>query len=133
MKTCSKCKVEKSFEDFGKAKDRKDGHRPYCNQCRREYRKENIDVERNNKLRKTYGITLEEYNQMFLDQNGCCSICHGHQTIFPKALCVDHCHKTGIVRGLLCHNCNTGIGLLNDSPELMAKAIDYLKRSRSKT
>ena len=75
------------------------------------------------KLQKVYGLTLEQYNQMFVSQNGKCKICNESQ---EKRLCVDHCHKTGKVRGLLCSNCNFGIAFLKDDPNLLLSAIKYL-------
>lgn len=62
------------------------------------------------------------YNEMWLKQGGKCAICGKSEPV----LCVDHCHKTQYVRGLLCSNCNSGIGFLKDSPELVLKALKYL-------
>lgn len=77
---------------------------------------------------KRYGLTPESYAGLLTEQGGGCAIC---QTP-PKEcrLSVDHCHRTGRVRGLLCKNCNTGIGLLKGRPLLLFKAADYLKRLR---
>lgn len=61
-------------------------------------------------LQKKYGITLEDYNKMFAEQNGCCAMCGRHQSEFKRALAVDHNHITGAVRGLLCMRCNTTLG-----------------------
>lgn len=83
---------------------------------------------KNHELYNTFGITLDQYNQMFDNQNGCCQICSEHQIKFKRALSVDHNHDTGEVRGLLCSRCNTGIGQLRDSIELLEKAIVYLKK-----
>ena len=76
---------------------------------------------------KQYGLTIEEYNQMFVDQNGVCAICK-EQSQNGTNLCVDHCHTTGKVRGLLCTGCNVGIGRLKDSVELLESAIGYLTK-----
>lgn len=77
-------------------------------------------------LKNTYDITPEQYNQMFDEQNGCCAICNRSYTLFKKRLCVDHNHKTGEIRGLLCDRCNRElIGRISD-PELFYKAADYL-------
>jgi|WetSurMetagenome_2_1015567.scaffolds.fasta_scaffold29842_4 hypothetical protein len=79
------------------------------------------------------GITIDQYNTMYSDQNGTCAICHnpetrkGHKTNIPMRLTIDHCHKTNKVRGLLCHNCNTGIGKLCDDPVRMIRAAKYVK------
>lgn len=78
------------------------------------------------RVAKLYGITAEEYEVMFTEQGGRCAICERHQLEFRRRLCVDHCHKTGKVRGLLCDNCNHGIGLFKDNSERMFRAIKYL-------
>lgn len=75
-------------------------------------------------LRKKYKITVEEYERMLVAQNGVCAICEKQPS--KRRLHVDHCHKTGRVRGLLCSNCNTAIGKLNDDPALMLKAASYV-------
>lgn len=74
----------------------------------------------NRKLRK-YNLTHEEFQQMLLDQDHRCKIC-GQQTI----LVIDHCHTTGVVRGMLCRNCNTGLGMFEDCVETLRKAADYV-------
>jgi hypothetical protein len=88
---------------------------------------------RKDKLWRNFGLTLEAYDKLLKDQNGVCAICKGPERFlsrngFPKHMAVDHCHKTGRVRGLLCHHCNTGIGNLNDSVELLKDAIRYLEK-----
>jgi hypothetical protein len=81
---------------------------------------------------RTYGITQEQHDALFEQQGGKCWICEEPETMpdgrsgKTKALAVDHCHETGLVRGLLCGRCNRGIGLLKDSPDLLGKAIQYL-------
>lgn len=77
-------------------------------------------------LKNTYNLTVDEYNKIFQDQNGCCKICGKHQTEFKAKLAVDHCHKTGKIRGLLCNNCNRGIGHLKESILLLKNAIKYI-------
>ncbi len=78
-------------------------------------------------LRVKFGITIERYEEMSLEQEHKCAIC-GQPSKAPRALAVDHCHNTGKVRGLLCGNCNLGMGKLNDSKELLMKAIMYLEK-----
>ncbi len=68
-----------------------------------------------------YGITEERYDELYAQQEGRCAICG-----VGGALSVDHNHETGVVRGLLCHACNTGLGGLKDSPELLLRAVEYL-------
>ena len=91
------------------------------------YRKYNTDKCKNSVLKKKYGITLEQYNQMFTNQNGNCAICGRNQSEFKTSLNIDHCHKTNKIRGLLCSNCNTALGLFNDDNVLLQKAINYNK------
>lgn len=74
-----------------------------------------------------YGITLEDYNNMFLAQEGCCAICGMHQSQLKKTLGVDHNHSTKQVRKLLCRSCNIGLGNFQDSIDILTKALKYLK------
>lgn len=90
---------------------------------------------RNNYLQKTYGITSDQYEQMFEQVGGKCEICSGPPDIKMHGitrLAIDHDHKTGAVRGLLCNNCNVGIGLIGDTEEHLLAAIEYLRRHASK-
>ena len=75
---------------------------------------------------KTYGITEEQYQEMIVRQGNRCAICHKTAEENKQALAIDHCHDTGKVRGLLCMQCNLGIGYLNDNINLLADAIKYL-------
>lgn len=84
------------------------------------------DRQRDYKYRINYGISIQDYNRMFTEQNGCCAICKRHQTEFNKKLHVDHNHETGKVRGLLCHNCNLSLGRFQDSPEVLKAAWEYV-------
>lgn len=70
-----------------------------------------------------YGITLEQYNKMLIEQGGLCAICGNRD----DKLVIDHNHSTGRVRGLLCGNCNTGLGMFQDNTELFKSAYTYLK------
>ncbi len=96
---------------------------------RKQYNNENRKMRARHHLLSKYGLTEEDYNQMFTEQSGCCKICDTHQSEFTKRLYVDHCHNTGKVRGLLCHQCNSGIGMLKDNPDLVLKAAAYLKEN----
>ena len=73
-------------------------------------------------LKRTYDLSTKEYDKMYQEQNGRCAICDAPHDV----LCVDHNHTTSEVRGLLCKNCNSGIGKLSDSPALLHRAISYL-------
>lgn len=93
----------------------------------RKYRKNNPEKVylkiRKSVLKRKYGITMDEYNAMLESQNGRCAICHQEKS---ETLAVDHDHKTGKVRGLLCSHCNQVIGFAEDNVELMESAIKYL-------
>jgi hypothetical protein len=92
-----------------------------------QWRKDNVGHEKNWRLKHTHGITLVDYNNLFLKQQGKCKICQKHQSEFKVPLNVDHCHKTNVIRGLLCTKCNTALGSLEDNPVYLQNAIDYLK------
>jgi hypothetical protein len=79
-------------------------------------------------LRRKYGIQIEQYDAMLADQGGRCAICRSVDTGSPtrRYFSVDHDHVTGVVRGLLCISCNTGIGGLRDDPRLVIAALRYL-------
>ena len=88
---------------------------------------------RDNFLRSRYNFTLARYNQLFEQQNGRCAICRKPETASNRfgvrVLAVDHDHKTGRVRGLLCQKCNHALGLLNDSEFLVSNMYFYLMRN----
>jgi len=104
-----------------------------CRDCKREDQKKNNDKNRGtgkyrgSDLRNKYGITLEDYNRIFNEQNGKCAICLLPQSKMKRRLCVDHDHKRNKVRGLLCYNCNTGIGRFWENIDLFNKAIAYIR------
>ena len=88
--------------------------------------------DRKSRLKRVYGLSLEEYERMHAEQNGLCAICGSSDAKRPKHrvrgyLCVDHCHKTGKVRGLLCWKCNAAMGNLEDDIALLEKAAAYLR------
>lgn len=79
---------------------------------------------RANKLKKQYGITIEQYDEMYKKQRGRCAICKRHYRTFIMGLAVDHDHKTGQIRGLLCGICNTYLARIKDDPTSL---VAYLK------
>lgn len=82
---------------------------------------------KNNSLKSKYNLTLDGYNELFRSQKGCCAVCGEKETSANKCdLSVDHDHKTGIVRGLLCDRCNRMIGFAGEDISKLQKAIDYL-------
>lgn len=84
-------------------------------------------IERKNNTRRInkYGVTPEKYQEMLDEQSHVCAICGGTNPD-GRQLFIDHCHKTNKVRGLLCTTCNSGIGYLDDSPEMLRRAWQYL-------
>jgi len=86
------------------------------------------DRMRNSAYKRHFGITIQDYDDMYIEQGGRCATCGTHQSKLGRRLHIDHCHKTGIVRGLLCHNCNVGIGNLKDDITIMKNIIKYLER-----
>lgn len=80
-------------------------------------------------LKHNYGLTVEEFEALLLAQAGVCAIC-SQPSRSAKPLCVDHCHVTGRVRGLLCQHCNTAIGMMEDSTDRLKKAIAYLEPAK---
>jgi len=107
----------------------------YMREYSRKQRSYNPDYFRNSNLKKSYGITLDDFNSMLSDQNGVCKICGKAESRMskdgkPMNLHVDHCHATQRVRGLLCHHCNVALGSFKDSVETLHSAIDYLNSSQ---
>lgn len=97
------------------------------NQYKKEWYSKNPHRVKDGLLRRLYGITFEQYEQMRVSQNGCCAIC-GNPFRDGKDTQVDHNHTTGKIRQLLCSHCNTGIGNLMDDVSILAKAIEYLNK-----
>ncbi len=75
---------------------------------------------------RRYAITEQQWSEMLARQGGKCAICHAAEAGGKGGWHIDHCHETGRVRGLLCHHCNTGLGLFKDDPDLLTKALHYL-------
>lgn len=88
-------------------------------------REANPNKHKSNRLKNTYGITLEQRDEMLLAQGGVCAICSS-DTPGKKDWAVDHCHKTKRVRGILCQHCNFMLGHARDSKDTLSKAIQYL-------
>jgi hypothetical protein len=127
-KYCRKCKKSKQAKFVNKllcttcGKETKDRQRKMYNS------KEYKIIARDKRLKKEYGIGIDDYNKMFNEQNGACYICKKHQSELNSTLAVDHCHKTGKVRGLLCYKCNTALGLIYESIGSLINMIDYIKK-----
>lgn len=96
-------------------------------QWKRDNPKATAKFDRKHKLKARYGISDLEYNIIFKLQNGRCKICKVHQSKLKRSLAVDHDHKTGLVRGLLCTRCNLGLGCFEDNIDNLMRSIEYLK------
>lgn len=124
MKMCTKCGVLKSVNDYYKRSNRTGNMQTFCKTCSNENA-------RNSSFKKWYNLTNLDYNRMFEQQEGKCLICGKHQSEFKRRFNVDHDHKTGKIRGLLCFKCNTGIGRFNDNILLLESAIKYLEKYKT--
>lgn len=112
---CKKCKYKRKRKYLSSnpkaAKKKKEADRRY--------------EERSGRAKKRlekYGLSEDQYKDMYLQQNGKCLVCSAEKEV----LCVDHNHDTGQVRGLLCNKCNLGIGYLQDNPMNLKRAMEYL-------
>ena len=153
MKKCTKCGVEKPLSEFSKKHSTKDGLQIHCKTCcafnyknwltknpkqkqkitaralqwkNNNKEKHKIFVQKHN-YKKRYGLTVEQKQAMIDGQDGKCAICKSDLETTHN-VCVDHCPKTNIVRGILCRKCNLGIGHLNDSTEILKSAVKYLQK-----
>lgn len=130
IKRCYKCKEFKSVDEFYRSN--KVYYQKECKVCNRErkYRwhhtEEGKRSSMNTKLKRRFGISVEEYDEMLKNQKGMCLICGKYQCSQGHNLAVDHDHRTGKIRGLLCKSCNVGIGNFYDRPDLLLKAANYL-------
>lgn len=113
-------------QDFHKNKRSPDGLSIYCKPCSvarvLSYRDKQKASESHRE--RKYGLSPKQYKKMLKRQKGRCAICRGEGT--SRGLFVDHCHKTGKVRGLLCYHCNTALGMIHDSPKIAKRIISYL-------
>ena len=128
-KTCIRCEIAYPLESYQNKADAADGKQSYCRKCRAGLAKAHrlakpemhrANVGRANRRRK-YGLSEPEFQALVSRSGGRCGICGAE-----AALCVDHCHETSRVRGLLCLHCNLGLGHFRDDPERMQAAIAYL-------
>lgn len=119
-KKCMRCHEEKPTEEFYIERARKDGRDQKCKDCQR--------FRRRARRAHKYGLRWEWYLGQMIAQNGRCLICN-QKAKETRLLTIDHDHKTGKVRGLLCDNCNTGLGLFKDSPNLLRRAALYLENT----
>ena len=142
LKYCAHCEQIKDLNEFYSAGTYNGGFSTYCGPCMNEVRRERPhnkevrqeahekykDTRREYKLKTKFGITAEDYEVMLEKQGGVCAICGKKNN--NRRLAVDHCHKTGKVRELLCTNCNTTLGRIQDDPEIIDKMILYLEKHK---
>lgn len=148
MKECSVCKTTKPLISFSRKSISSEERRSSCKDCCRsktkKWRQDHKDVaikhsvkwQNSNKervkltsqkylLKKKFGLSIEEYNKKLDQQNGLCALCN-KECKSGRNLAVDHNHKTGKIRGLLCGNCNMGLGSFYEDKNLLSLAIKYL-------
>lgn len=133
---CPKCQKRKAEAEFPPRKNPANHSQSrHCLECSRAWnrgwsrrnRETLNERSRKHHLRTKYGLTLEEFEVILQQQGGVCAICHRPPN--GRVLDVDHNHKTGQIRGLLCLSCNAGIGSLGDSPEMLKRATAYLQQA----
>ena len=123
--TCGETDIDKFYLD-------KNGHRTakFCKNCHKEQCKKRWHkrpwLDRWSSRYYLYGVTKEFLLDLYEKQQGKCKIC-GMEPETSRGLHIDHCHGTGKVRGLLCHGCNVGIGSMREDPDVLSKAIEYLR------
>lgn len=125
-KVCTKCKELKLIDQYRFTDSTHCFRKAECNKCLNKRKEENrakTHFYRRRDLVDKYGISLEIFNQMKLDQDNRCKICNN----ITEKLNVDHCHDTELVRGLLCSNCNWGLGNFKDNSQYLLQAIKYLQ------
>ncbi len=145
-KVCSTCKASFPATEFNKKPGTPDGLQPMCKGCKKVWNREqrlkklveNPGREIDAHLRKTYKISFEDYLEMERRQDSKCAVCGTTDSGTYRGLnntksrfCIDHDHVTGKIRGLLCLNCNTGIGRLGDNLEGVEAAAAYLRKNNN--
>lgn len=126
----NRCKIcyrisNKKWRDKNREKKNNDNRSYYYNNKEKVI----LNIEKS-RLKRQYGITIEEYERMIVEQNNLCAICGKEETEKYGKLAIDHDHNTGIVRGLLCHKCNRGLGCFDESEYILSNAIKYLLKNR---
>lgn len=142
IRTCKKCRKEKSLEDFTANKLCKFGREHSCKECTitRQGAWEHLRPEShlNSYLKYRHGLTKKDYDALYMKQQGRCAICNNYETARTKTLtdtkrlCVDHDHNTGAIRELLCTLCNTSLGALKEDISRLEAMIEYIKKHKNR-
>lgn len=136
-KKCRRCKLEKPIDEFWKDKKRTDGIGCYCKICNNAVHKltrmKHPETSRREHLKRYHGMTLDEYKEKLIKQRGVCAICGNPETVVRygklQQLQVDHNHKTGLRRGLLCSLCNMRLGTLIEKAEPSSRVKDFMLKA----
>lgn len=148
-KLCKICNISKPISEFRYIRKNKNGTELYKAQCHscvnakslerwrnmdedsrylrghKARNKKTFEERKNYRLKYRFGISIDDFNNMLVLQNNACYICN--ESIKGKEIKVDHCHKTGKLRKLLCHNCNSALGLLHDNAEIFETCARYIR------
>jgi len=131
MKKCSICGYEKPLSEFHARNNRGSGKETRCKTCsnehKRQYRADNKEKIRAWNKKRNPGWDIDRYNEYVELQGNRCAIC-GTDNPGLSDWCADHCHTENKARGLLCVQCNAGLGYFKDNPEYLQSAIDYLNK-----
>ena len=131
LRKCSRCHVEKEqSSEYFYRQDR------YCKDCRKAYRREqyhadpeaDLDKQHKAHIKRLYGLEPEEYEALLEAQGGACALCGAKRgNLKNRRLTVDHDHQRGLVRGLLCQRCNSGLGMFDDDADKLRAAAAYIE------
>ena len=131
FKRCEHCGETKPSDAFYRAETQFDGRSKICKECARAWKYENPARRINAVLKYKYRVPHGTYERMHEAQGGMCAICGEiGGTVGQDRLALDHCHLTGVVRGLLCRSCNLALGFMRDSEKYLLAAIEYLRKHR---
>lgn len=128
-KKCSSCGETKNWEEFHLRKDRASGLTSWCKECLKEHADKYSEKARMVRRMRDFNITEDEIKALYDKHNCRCAICGIEESkTKKKSLCIDHDHKTGKIRGLLCDDCNVGLGRFKDDVENLGQAMKYLNK-----
>jgi hypothetical protein len=125
-RTCRKCRSEAAYRSKQQNPERQERQREACRRWLKKKKQTNPNYHRDTYLQSTYGISQEQYDLMLEQQDGKCAICH-YPPEDGSVLHIDHCHKSGKLRKLLCSYCNQALGLFRDDAERIAAAAEYIR------